>query len=87
MTKNQLCDVCSALFVSQQSLKEHKESIHEGIKYHGDQCEYKTNNRGNLIKHVTAVHEGISAVNMKLYYDPHERTTYKNSEQKIPCTI
>ena len=36
-----------------------KMSVHEGIKYHCDQCDYKATLKSNLKKHNMSIHEGI----------------------------
>ena len=37
----------------------HTMSVHEGIKYKCDYCEYKAVQKGNLKRHTMSVHEGI----------------------------
>ena len=32
-------------------LKEHVESIHEGVRYSCDQCDYRATTKGNLKRH------------------------------------
>ena len=40
-------------------IKTHKMSVHEGIKYQCDQCDYKATYNGNIKKHKMSVHQGI----------------------------
>ena len=37
------------------SLLKHKKSIHEGVKYPCDQCDYKATEKGQLLKHMKCV--------------------------------
>ena len=38
------------------NLKEHRESIHEGVRYPCDQCDYKATTKGNIKKHKISKH-------------------------------
>ena len=38
------------------SLKEHVESIHEGVRYPCDQCDYKATQKGSLKRHKKSNH-------------------------------
>ena len=51
------CDQCEYTG-SRDSLRKHKQSMHEGIRYSCDQCEY-AGSRDALRKHKKSVHEGI----------------------------
>ena len=37
-------------------LKEHVESIHEGVRYSCDQCDYRATTKGNLKRHEMSKH-------------------------------
>ena len=37
-------------------LKEHVESIHEGVRYPCDQCDYKATDKGHLKRHRNSKH-------------------------------
>ena len=34
-------------------------SIHQGIKYPCDQCDYKATQKGDLLTHLKSIHEGV----------------------------
>ena len=40
-------------------LKIHIESIHQGIRYHCEQCNFKTAQKGYLKIHIKMVHKGF----------------------------
>ena len=40
------------------SLKRHKESIHEGVRYSCDKCDYKATILNNLKRHIKGKHQG-----------------------------
>ena len=42
-----------------ESLDRHKRSVHEGIKYPCNQCEYLASRKEHLDRHKRLVHEGI----------------------------
>ena len=44
------------------SLKRHKESKHEGIRYPCDQCGYAATTVSNLKQHKESKHEGIRSM-------------------------
>ena len=48
-----MCDFVTKI---KGSLKVHITSIHDGIKYGCDQCEYKATKPGNLKRHIQAMH-------------------------------
>ena len=37
-----LCNQCDQQGITQTFLKAHKEVVHEGVKYLGDQCDYQS---------------------------------------------
>ena len=43
------CDHCDFISTYKSSLKTHKMSIHEGIKYYCGQCDYKTSDKSTLL--------------------------------------
>ena len=42
----------------QGSLRKHKQSLHEGVKYNCDQCSYQATEHCSLRKHKLSIHEG-----------------------------
>ena len=42
-----------------ESLKEHKKSVHEGVKYQCKHCSYEATIIGHLKEHIRKVHEGV----------------------------
>ena len=41
------------------SLKRHKESVHKGVKYNCNECEYQASQNSDLKAHKESVHEGV----------------------------
>ena len=37
----------------------HKRSVHEGVKFSCDQCNYKAKWKSSLRKHIKSIHEGV----------------------------
>ena len=53
------CNICDASFASNQSIKIHIDSVHEGEKpFNCNICDASFTEKGNLNKHVASVHEG-----------------------------
>ena len=40
-------------------LKRHKESVHDGVRYSCDSCEYKATTLSHLKTHKEAIHDGV----------------------------
>ena len=59
-TANQQCNECDATYESYQSLKTHKESKHEGIRYSCDECDSVFAQPSNLRTHKKNKHRGIT---------------------------
>ena len=53
------CAVCSKIFSTAGHLKQHIQSVHEGIKYTCDQCGKQFTQDCNLRMHIQSVHEGV----------------------------
>ena len=53
------CPECGKQFSRKSKLAEHFQSVHRGVKYPCDQCEYKATVKYNLTKHVKSKHEGV----------------------------
>ena len=56
---NNLCDICMKQYKSKRNLLKHIQSVHKGIKYPCNQCEYKATQQGNLKTHIESVHEKV----------------------------
>ena len=54
-----LCDQCEFKSRQKSHLIRHKESKHEGIKYHCNQCDLKFTQKDGLNRHVKTIHEGV----------------------------
>ena len=46
------CDLCQAKFKSSTTLRRHKKSKHEGIRYDCHLCDYKATQKGDLKRHI-----------------------------------
>ena len=44
-------------------------SVHDGVKYNCEQCDYKANQKGNLQQHVKSVHKGVKYSCERCYYE------------------
>jgi len=53
------CDLCDKKYSRSNHLKEHKKTVHDGVKYSCDECDYKATSQGNLKIHKRRVHEGV----------------------------
>ena len=53
------CDQCQKTYSSSQALVFHKRSVHEGVKYPCDQCDYQ-GTKGTLTVHIKSKHKGIT---------------------------
>ena len=40
-------------------IRKHKESVHEGVRYKCDQCEYTASQKGHLRTHKSVIHLGV----------------------------
>ena len=49
-------DICKYKASQMSSIKEHKESIHDGQRYPCDKCDYKATSKSSIIVHVAAIH-------------------------------
>ena len=61
------CPQCDHFFNKKDSLKHHIKTIHEGVRYHCDQCNYAATSSGNLNRHKRRRHENRGITN-----DPHD---------------
>ena len=50
------CDICHRNFTAKWSVQEHKESIHEGIRFLCDHCDHIASSRRNLRVHMGKIH-------------------------------
>ena len=53
------CQLCDKRFKNDKTLKNHIESVHNGVKYNCEQCFKQFTDRGSLSKHIKAIHEGV----------------------------
>jgi len=51
------CDICEYETLKKFNLKEHNESVHEGLKYPCTSCEHLSSSRSNLKKHTARIHK------------------------------
>ena len=54
-----LCDQCNYKATRKDTLFQHINSIHKGIKFPCDQCEYKAGGRGTSLNHIRSIHKGV----------------------------
>ena len=52
------CDKCSKTFSSNTALWYHRKSIHEGVRYPCDQCDFQARRKSSLTEHILK-HEGV----------------------------
>ena len=53
------CQLCDKRFKNNLTLKNHIESVHNGVKYTCEQCFKQFTDRGSLSKHIKNIHEGV----------------------------
>merc|ERR1712027_129495 len=53
------CDKCDYSASKSTSVKYHKQTVHEGLRYACDQCDYKATENGALKKHKQTQHENV----------------------------
>ena len=51
-----LCEICNKEFKTKQSLKVHKQAIHEGVKFNCEFCSHSATTKSNLKVHVQKKH-------------------------------
>ena len=60
---NFACDLCSFRAKWRRSVKRHKQTVHDGIKFFKcDQCEYSSTQSGTLKRHKKLIHRTKSEV-------------------------
>ena len=52
------CNICDATFKTNQNLKKHIRSVHEGKRFKCKSCDASFTQKDSLSRHVTSVHEG-----------------------------
>jgi len=53
------CDLCTKTFNHAYELRNHKASVHEGVRHQCDLCTKAFTQKGDLRKHKKSVHEGV----------------------------
>ena len=53
------CKDCDRIFNSDQALRYHTKSKHEGVKYACNQCDQQFTHQSNLTTHIQSQHEGV----------------------------
>ena len=60
--RNFPCDKCDMSYTTNQKLKFHKMSVHDGIKLNCPHCDVKLANPDTLQKHIKKQHEGFKSI-------------------------
>ena len=68
ITMKGYCDKYDKQFSNQFSLDRHLKSVHEGVKYPCNQCNYKATLKDSLQKHIKAIHDGVKYPCVKCSY-------------------
>ena len=55
-TRSGQCPDCEAVFYNKHTMMRHYKSVHEGIKYPCNECDYEATLRSNLKNHMEAMH-------------------------------
>ena len=55
-----MCEQCTYVSLSQTSLKLHVQTVHEGIRYPCDSCNYEATQKQNLERHKRNAHGKVS---------------------------
>ena len=80
------CGQCGKDFVTQQVLKTHTESVHEGILHACDHCVYQATEKSSLRRHIKVKHNGTEykcqlcefKTSRKRYFNTHIKSTVHN---------
>ena len=62
--------------ILKEELLEPKISIHEGVRFPCEQCDYKATRRGHLLRHKQLIHEGV------IVMVPCDQCDYKAKEKR-----
>ena len=49
----------NVLTTKKGSLRKHIKTIHEGVKFPCEQCDYKATQKGDLLRHIKSKHQGV----------------------------
>ena len=70
------------IWASQKTnLKRHKQSVHEGVKYPCNKCEYQATTKGALQRHQKSEHEGVKYSCNQCEYQAKEQDSLKRHQQ------
>ena len=50
---------CGKIFSFKSAMKHHHESIHQGLKFPCNKCDYKSGNTSHLAEHIESIHLGV----------------------------
>ena len=53
------CDRCDKHYTNKVSLYQHKQSIHEGVKFPCNKCAFTASKKSHLLRHIQVIHEGV----------------------------
>ena len=90
------CDLCNNSFESNDSLKEHKESVHENHSNLGitcEQCEYIPDSSADLVEHIRNIHlshkcrECDFQSNSEVFLNAHINNTHANNTSPTVSTV
>ena len=54
------CTQCYKTFTRKEGLRQHNQSVHEGIKYACSQCDFQAVRQDGLTQHIKSKHEGVN---------------------------
>ena len=64
-----ICEQCQKIFCDRTKLNYHHiQSVHRGVKYACDQCDYQSAKPSNLNRHIQSRHEGVRYPCNQCYY-------------------
>ena len=77
------CDLCHKKYKTRSHLSQHRESVHEGVKFPCNQCDYQATQQTSLNIHIKSKHEGIKfACKQCDYQAAHPSTLTKHIQSK-----
>ena len=77
------CEQCGTKYTQKSTLKNHIQSIHEGVKYACNQCDYQYTKQQHLKTHIQSKHEGVRYPCNQCNYQATEKSHLKSHIKSV----